>query len=53
MSEIIAPLSVEQFEGFTKLNKAMNESRFDSVVVLCFMYLVWERGSGWREIPKP
>lgn len=53
MSEIIAPLSAEQFQSFTAFNAALEESPFDTVGVLCFLYLLWERGRGWRELPRP
>lgn len=52
MSEIIAPLSAEQFNNFKVLNEALLRSRFNIVAVLCFIYLIWERGKGWRELSK-
>lgn len=52
MSEIISPLCVEQFAHFHGLNDALHKGPFDAVAILCFMNLIWERGKGWRELPR-
>lgn len=52
LSNIIAPLSAEQFNNYATLNERLKFGPFDVAAILCLKNLIWEKGRGWCELRK-